>query len=60
MILTLPEICERLKQLDEVTLLELLEITSADLVDKFADVIEERADQLQQQVDWDYDGISGD
>jgi hypothetical protein len=51
--LTLPEIMERLKQLDEVTLLETLSITSEDLVDRFSDVIESKADNLQELVNWE-------
>jgi hypothetical protein len=53
MTLTLPEICERLKQLDEVTLLEALGITSEDLVDRFSDVIEDKAELLLKQIDWE-------
>ena len=41
--LLLHEIKERLKELDEVTLLELLDISSEDLVDVFGDKIEENA-----------------
>ena len=51
--LTLPEIAERLKQIDEITLLEILGITSEDIVDRFGDIIEDRADSLQQHIDWD-------
>ena len=51
MTLTLVDIENRLKQLDEVTLLELLEISSEDLVDRFIDVIEENADKLQGEVE---------
>lgn len=51
--LTLPEIAERLKQIDEITLLEILGITSEDIVDRFGDIVEERADSLQQHIDWD-------
>jgi hypothetical protein len=53
MTLTLPELIERLKQLDEITLLELLGITSEDLVDRFSDVIEDKQDKLTNIVDWD-------
>ena len=53
MTLTLPEITERLKQLDEVTLLEILGVTAEDIVDRFGDIIEDRADSLQQHIDWD-------
>jgi hypothetical protein len=53
MTLTLPELIERLKQLDEITLLELLGITSEDLVDRFSDVIEDKQDKLTNIVDWE-------
>jgi hypothetical protein len=46
----LHEIKERLKELDEITLLELLDITSEDLVEMFSDVIEEKADRLEKEV----------
>ena len=48
--LLLHEIKERLKDLDEITLLELLDITSEDLVEMFSDKIEENADKLEQEV----------
>lgn len=50
MSLTIPEICERLTQIDEVLLLELLEINSEDIVAKFQDRIERKADELEEQV----------
>jgi hypothetical protein len=56
---TLEEIKDKLKQLDEVTLMETLEITSEDLVDRFADRIEEKQDTLENDFDdstpWDND-----
>lgn len=36
------ELCEKLCQLDEVTLLELFELTSEDLVNEHLDLIEDR------------------
>lgn len=53
MTLTIPEIKDRLKQLDEVTLLEILSITSEDIIERFEDIVEDRADILTKQVDWD-------
>jgi hypothetical protein len=50
MTLTLPDIYDRLKQLDEITLMELLEINSEDLVDRFEDLIEAKADELEEQL----------
>ena len=49
--LTLPDICDKLARLDEVTILELLEIRSEDIVAKFMDAIEERADYLEDLLD---------
>ncbi len=49
--MTIPELSEALMQLDEVTLLEVLGITSEDLVERFQDVIEEKADYLERQVE---------
>ena len=56
---TLEEIKDKLKQLDEVTLMETLEITSEDLVDRFLDRIEQKQDTLENDFDestpWDND-----
>jgi len=49
--LTIPEIKERLKHLPELDLLELLEITSEELVERFSDLIEDRADTLEKEVE---------
>ena len=49
--LTFKELKDRLVQLDEITLLELLNLSSEDLVDRFEDVIEDRFDQLYNEVD---------
>jgi hypothetical protein len=51
--LTLVELRERLKSLDEVSLLELLNINSEDLVKAFADLIEENFENLITEVDWE-------
>jgi hypothetical protein len=51
MALTLRDILERLSQLDEITLLELLNITSEDIVERFIDVIEDNADRLEKEVE---------
>ena len=50
--LTLPELRERLKSLDEVILLELLDISSEELVETFSDVIENNYIRLIKEVDW--------
>ena len=51
MSLTLIEIKDRLKQIDEVDLLELLEISSEDLVERFTDLIEDNFDKLEREVE---------
>ena len=45
--LTLNELCERLKHIDEISLMEVLEINSDEIVDRFVDKIEDRMDVLQ-------------
>lgn len=56
---TLEDIKDKLKQLDEVTLMEVLEITSEDLVERFGDRIEQKEDTLENDFDdttpWDND-----
>lgn len=49
MALTLTDLFEQLKQIDETSLLEVLDISSEDLVERFADLIEERFDTLVQE-----------
>lgn len=44
------ELVEKLRELDEVTLLDLLEITSTDLVDHFLDKIIEKNDHIRQEL----------
>ncbi len=48
--LLLHEIKERLKALDEVSLLELLDISSEDIVEMFSEKIEDNADKLEREV----------
>jgi|SaaInl5LU_22_DNA_1037371.scaffolds.fasta_scaffold183500_1 hypothetical protein len=56
---TLEDLKENLKRLDEVTLLELLELTSDDIVERCADLIEDRFNTLEIEFDehtsWDND-----
>lgn len=48
--MTISDLCDKLKQVDEVSLLELLNIRSDDIVDRFLDVIEEKADMLEGEL----------
>jgi len=48
---TYKELLKRLTQEEETSLLELLEITSEDIVARFEDLIEDRADWLLDELD---------
>jgi hypothetical protein len=47
---TLIDIAELLRRQDCVTILELLDIDSDELVDRFMDKIEDRADYLEREL----------
>lgn len=49
--LTLTDVKERLKKLDETTLLEILEISSEEIVDRFEDKIEDREEYFINDLD---------
>ncbi len=49
--LTHLELCEELTKLEETELLELLDITSEEIVSKFQDKIEDNFDKLIEEVD---------
>lgn len=51
MALTFADLVDRLQQYDEVTLLELLDISAEDLVKAFPDKIEERYEILEELLD---------
>lgn len=51
MALTIHDLKDRLKQINEVDLLELLEISSEDLVERFIDLIEDNFDKLEREVE---------
>jgi len=48
---TLTELQEKLKEVDEITLMELLNVSSEDLVERFVDVIEDKFDKLVEEYD---------
>jgi hypothetical protein len=54
MSLTYEEVCEHLVKLDEITLLEVLDISSEDLVERFRDVIEEKLEKLKNDVEEEF------
>jgi len=49
--LTYSDILDRLKQVDEISLLEVLDISSEELVDRFEDRIRERIDYLTEDLE---------
>ena len=49
--LTFEELKEKLKRMDEVILLELLDIHSDDLVERFEDFIEDKHEQLMKEIE---------
>jgi hypothetical protein len=49
--LTLAELIEKLNMLDEVDIVELLELTSSDILDRFEDVVEENYDKLIKEIE---------
>lgn len=53
--LTLVDLMEHLKQLEETYLVELLNITSEELIERFSDRIESDFDRLISEVE-EYDG----
>jgi len=54
MALIFTDLCERLKQLDETLLMEVLDISSEELVDRFEDFIIDRADELEEELRDEY------
>lgn len=57
--MTLHDLKEKLKTVDEISLMELLEITSDEIVERFVDKIENKIDALEIEFDdttsWDND-----
>ena len=49
--ITLSELKEKLTQLDEVTLVETLQLTSADIVNRCGDIIESKYEELIGEFD---------
>jgi len=47
---TLRDIIDKLKQFDEITLLELLDISSEDLLERFIDKVENNFEQLEDLI----------
>jgi hypothetical protein len=48
--MTFEELCIKLKDIDEITLMEVLEISSEDLVERFEDKIEIKISQIKKDL----------
>lgn len=48
---TFDEICEQLKETDEITLLEVLNISSEEIIERFQDFIESKLDFFQKDLE---------
>ena len=48
--LTIYDVKDRLSHLDEITLLEVLDITSVDIVERFMDNVEENYEELAEEL----------
>ena len=55
MSLTLADIIYRLKQLDEMDVTDILGLTTEDICERFSDIIEDKADLLEQLLKDDDD-----
>ena len=51
MALSFKEVCEELAKIDETTLLEVLNISSEDIVNHFQDKIEDNLEELSNDLD---------
>tara|TARA_R110000751_G_scaffold33477_1_gene83440 strand:- start:314 stop:502 length:189 start_codon:yes stop_codon:yes gene_type:complete len=51
MALTFKDVCDKLEKLDEITLLEVLDISSEDIVAKFQDKIDDNFEELLEDLD---------
>jgi len=50
MYLTIDELKDKLMQFDETIIIELLDLTAQDILDRFEDVIEEKYDILVKEI----------
>lgn len=49
--LTLVELKEKLMQFDEIDIIELLDLTSENILDRFEDVVEDNYDKLIKEIE---------
>ncbi len=46
---------DKLRHLDEITLMELLEISSDDIIERFQDIIEKKRENFEEDLESDYE-----
>lgn len=51
--MTYKDLCDKLRSIDEITLMELLEINSDMIVDRFDDLIDIKQDYLEEELEVD-------
>ena len=50
MALTFKDVCDKLEKLDEITLLEVLDISSEEIIAKFQDKIDDNFEELSEDL----------
>jgi len=50
MALTFKDVCDKLEKLDEITLLEVLDVSSEEIIAKFQDKIEDNFEELSEDL----------
>ncbi len=56
--ITVADLIESMKKIDEVSLLEVLDISSEEIVDRFTDKIEDKYDELKEDFEEDTEELS--
>ena len=59
MTMTISELFDKLKELDELSILEILNISSEEIVDRFQDEIEDKYDELSVKFEDEDNEIMG-
>ena len=52
--ITFKELCEKLSETEETILVEILELNSEDIVDRFSDIIDDKYDYLIREFEDEY------
>ena len=48
--LTIPELIEKLSVIDEIEIIEMLDLTSLDILTRFEDIVENNYDKLIEEI----------